>query len=145
MQNATNITQLLQDWSNGKKEVLEKLMPLVYDELRRQASRFLRNERKHHTLQTTALIHEAYLKLIGQKQVEWQNRNHFFAIASVAPRCLVSCVSFGLFIIRGNLAFNLFLTQRRKGAKFKNHFIFNFCFLLFSKTLLRLKLFASLR
>jgi len=86
MQNAPNITQLLQDWSNGKSDVLEKLMPLVYDELRRQAARFLKKERDGHTLQTTALIHEAYLKLIGQKEVEWQNRNHFFAIASVAMR-----------------------------------------------------------
>lgn len=61
-------------------------MPLVYDELRRQAARFLQKERTNHTLQATALIHEAYLKLIGQNQVEWQNRNHFFAIASVAMR-----------------------------------------------------------
>ncbi len=86
MQNPSNITQLLQEWSNGKAEVLEKLMPLVYDELRRQAARFLQKERPHHTLQATALIHEAYLKLIGQKQIEWQNRNHFFAIASTAMR-----------------------------------------------------------
>ena len=86
MQNAPDITELLQDWSNGKSDVLEKLMPLVYDELRRQASRYLQKERSGHTLQTTALIHEAYLKLIGQQQVEWQNRNHFFAIASTAMR-----------------------------------------------------------
>lgn len=86
MQNPPNITELLQDWSNGKAEVLEKLMPLVYDELHRQASRYLSKERANHTLQTTALIHEAYLKLVGQKEVEWQNRNHFFAIASVAMR-----------------------------------------------------------
>jgi RNA polymerase sigma-70 factor, ECF subfamily len=86
MQNAPNITQLLQDWSDGKLDVLEKLMPLVYDELRRQAARFLQKERNHHTLQATALIHEAYLKLIGQNHVEWQNRNHFFALASTAMR-----------------------------------------------------------
>ena len=61
-------------------------MPLVYDELHRQAARYLRKERQGHTLQTTALIHEAYLKLLGQHQVEWQNRAHFFAIAATAMR-----------------------------------------------------------
>ena len=86
MQNAPEITQLLKDWSEGNQTALDKLMPLVYDELRRQASRYLRNERQGHTLQTTALIHEAYLKLIGINQIEWQNRNHFFAIASTAMR-----------------------------------------------------------
>jgi RNA polymerase sigma factor (TIGR02999 family) len=65
---------------------MNELMPLVYDELRRQASRFLRKERAGHTLQTTALIHEAYLKLIGQDNIEWQNRSHFYAIASQAMR-----------------------------------------------------------
>ena len=86
MQDNANITQLLKEWSNGKSSVLEDLMPLVYDELRRQAVRFLQKERGNHTLQATALIHEAYLKLIGQKEVEWQNRKHFFAIASTAMR-----------------------------------------------------------
>lgn len=86
MQNVPDITQLLQEWSNGKAEVLEKLMPLVYDELRHQAAHFLQKERTNHTLQTTALIHEAYLKLIGQREVEWQNRHHFFAIASTLMR-----------------------------------------------------------
>lgn len=80
------ITQLLNEWSKGNHAALNDLMPLVYDELRRQASGFLRKERAGHTLQTTALIHEAYLKLIGQNQVEWQNRAHFFAIASTAMR-----------------------------------------------------------
>lgn len=61
-------------------------MPLVYEELHRQASRYLRKERQGHTLQTTALIHEAYLKLIGINEIEWQNRNHFFALASTAMR-----------------------------------------------------------
>jgi RNA polymerase sigma factor (TIGR02999 family) len=76
----------LKDWSDGKVEVLERLMPLVYDELRRQAARFLQKERGNHTLQATALIHEAYLKLIEQREVKWQNRAHFFAIASTAMR-----------------------------------------------------------
>jgi RNA polymerase sigma-70 factor (ECF subfamily) len=80
------ITQLLNDWSDGNHAAADQLMPLVYEELRRQASRMLRGERPNHTLQTTALINEAYLKLIGQNEVEWQNRSHFFAIASVAMR-----------------------------------------------------------
>ena len=80
------ITQLLKEWSDGNQAVLDELMPLVYDELRRQASRFLSKERKNHTLQTTALIQEAYLKLLGHNQIEWQNRAHFFAIASTAMR-----------------------------------------------------------
>jgi RNA polymerase sigma factor (TIGR02999 family) len=85
-ESSPNVTQLLKDWSAGDTRVLDNLMPLVYEELRRQASRFLRKERAGHTLQTTALIHEAYLKLIDQKSVEWQNRAHFFAIASTAMR-----------------------------------------------------------
>lgn len=80
------ITQLLKDWGDGDQAALDELMPLVYDELHRQASRYLRNERPNHTLQTTALIHEAYLKLLGGAQIEWQNRNHFFAVASTAMR-----------------------------------------------------------
>jgi RNA polymerase sigma factor (TIGR02999 family) len=86
VQNTPNITQLLQDWSKGNPTALDKLLPLVYDELHRQASRYLSKERPGHTLQPTALIHEAYLKLIGQREVEWQNRNHFFAIAATAMR-----------------------------------------------------------
>ncbi|HVE55369.1 MAG TPA: sigma-70 family RNA polymerase sigma factor [Pyrinomonadaceae bacterium] len=85
-ENPHNVTQMLKDWSEGDAKVLDTLMPLVYEELRRQASRYLRKERVNHTLQTTALIHEAYIKLIDQKSVEWQNRSHFFAIASVAMR-----------------------------------------------------------
>lgn len=80
------ITLLLQAWSDGDESVLDSLMPLVYGELRRQAARYLYKERSGHTLQTTALIHEAYLRLIGNTHVEWQNRSHFFAIASQAMR-----------------------------------------------------------
>jgi RNA polymerase sigma-70 factor (ECF subfamily) len=86
-ENSHNVTQMLREWSaEGDARVLDNLMPLVYEELRRQASRYLRKERSNHTLQTTALIHEAYIKLIDQKSVEWQNRAHFFALASVAMR-----------------------------------------------------------
>ena len=73
-----NVTDLLIAWSGGNKEALDELIPLVYDELRRQAARYLRRERAGHTLQTTALIHEAYLRLVGQKDVRFQNRAHFF-------------------------------------------------------------------
>jgi RNA polymerase sigma factor (TIGR02999 family) len=81
-----DITEMLRDWSDGKRDALDNLMPLVYGELRRQAARYLRRERPDHTLQTTALIHEAYIKLIDQKDVQWQNRAHFFAIAAQAMR-----------------------------------------------------------
>jgi len=81
-----DITHFLQELSEGNEEVFDQLMPLVYEELRRQAARFLRRERDGHTLQTTALIHEAYLKLVNQKEVRWQNRAHFFAIAAQAMR-----------------------------------------------------------
>jgi RNA polymerase sigma factor (TIGR02999 family) len=85
-QTPQNVTELLIGWSKGDKEVLDTLVPLVYDELRRQASRYLRRERVGHTLQTTALIHEAYLRLIDQKNVQWQNRAHFFGIAAQLMR-----------------------------------------------------------
>ncbi len=81
------ITRMLREWSEGgKREALDELMPFVYEELHRQASRYLRRESKGHTLQTTGLIHEAYLKLIDQREVDWQNRAHFFGIAAQAMR-----------------------------------------------------------
>jgi RNA polymerase sigma factor (TIGR02999 family) len=76
------ITQMLVEWGNGRQEVLHDLMPLVYDELRRLAAHYLRHERPDHTLQPTALVHEAYLRLVDQTQVPWQNRAHFFGIAA---------------------------------------------------------------
>jgi len=77
-----NVTAMLRDWTNGNQEALDKLIPVVYDELRRQAARYLRGERPGHTLQTTALIHEAYLRLINQHNIEWKDRAHFYAIAA---------------------------------------------------------------
>src|SRR6266850_604170 len=74
------------DWSKGDQEALNKLMPLVYDELHRLASRYLRHERPGHTLQTTALVHEAYLKLVDQKNANLQNRVQFFAVAAQVMR-----------------------------------------------------------
>jgi RNA polymerase sigma factor (TIGR02999 family) len=78
----TPVTQLLVRWRAGDREALEALMPLVYDELRRLAHHYLRQERSDHTLQSTALVHEAYLRLAGQNPPQWQNRAHFFGIAA---------------------------------------------------------------
>ena len=83
---ASEITQMLREWSGGKQEALDNLLPLVYDELHRQAANFLRKERLGHTLQTTALINEAYLKLIDRQDVNWESRTHFFAVAAQAMR-----------------------------------------------------------
>ena len=77
---------MLRECSHGKQAAWENLLPLVYDELHRQAARYLRRERQGHTLQTTALINEAYLKLIDQRNVNWESRTHFFAIAAQAMR-----------------------------------------------------------
>jgi len=81
-----DITRILKEWGRGTLEASEVLLPLVYEELHRQAARYLRRERAGHTLQTTALIHEAYLKLIDQRDINWQNRAHFFGIAAQAMR-----------------------------------------------------------
>jgi RNA polymerase sigma factor (TIGR02999 family) len=80
------VTRLLVAWGNGDQAALDELLPLVYQELHRLAARHLRRERGHHTLQTTALVHEAYLRLIDQKAAQWQNRAHFFAIAAQMMR-----------------------------------------------------------
>lgn len=76
------ITQLLQELRNGERQTLDEILPLVYDELRRLAKSYLSRERDNHTLQPTALVHEAYLRLIGQKEIEWQNRAHFFGVSA---------------------------------------------------------------
>lgn len=81
-----DITQLLRDASHGNRDALDRLLPLVYEELRRTAHGRLRTERDGHTLNTTALVHEAWLRLIDQTRVEWQGRAHFFAVASDAMR-----------------------------------------------------------
>ena len=80
------ITGLLVDWSNGDQTALEKLLPLVEQELHRLAHNYMRRENRDHMLQTTALVNEAYLKLIDQKKTRWQNRAHFFAIAAKIMR-----------------------------------------------------------
>lgn len=81
-----DITQLLVRASGGEQRAVDVLLPVVYDELRRIAERCLRRERVDHTLQTTALVHEAYMKLVDQREAKWQNRAHFYAIAAQAMR-----------------------------------------------------------
>ena len=86
---AVDITQLLRDWQRGDREALDRLMPLVYDELHLIASRHLARERPERTLQTTALVNEAYMRLVDQRKVDWQNRAHFFALAARLMRRIV--------------------------------------------------------
>src|SRR5262245_34953758 len=81
-----DVTRLLAAWSDGDPAARDALLPLVYDELRRLASFYMRNQPADHTLQTTALIHEAYLKLAALPDKQWQNRTHFFAVAAQAMR-----------------------------------------------------------
>ena len=90
MVSAGDVTALLGDWSRGSPTALDRLLPLVYAELRRVAARQLKHERADHTLQPTALVHEAYLRLVGQRQVDWHDRAHFFGVsAQVMRRILV--------------------------------------------------------
>src|SRR5687767_13195149 len=83
------VTQLLIAWSNGDKTALDKLMPLIHEELLRLAHHYMSRERPGHTLQTTALVDEAYLRLVSRKGVHWQNRAHFFAIAAQLMRTIL--------------------------------------------------------
>jgi RNA polymerase sigma-70 factor (ECF subfamily) len=83
---ADNLTGLLIEWREGSKAALRQLTPLVYDELRRIAHRYVQRERNGHTLGTTALVNEAYLRLAGQKKIDWQNRSHFFAVTAQVMR-----------------------------------------------------------
>jgi len=90
MPSSSDITALLGDWSRGNQSALNQLLPLVYAELRRMAARHLRGERAGHTLQPTALVHEVYLRLVDQRNVDWRNRAHFFGVsAQVMRRILV--------------------------------------------------------
>jgi RNA polymerase sigma factor (TIGR02999 family) len=86
---APDLTQLLLAWNNGDRAALDRLMPVVYDELRRLARRYMRQEASAHTLQATALVNDVYLRLVDQKSVNWQNRAHFFGAASQMIRRLL--------------------------------------------------------
>jgi RNA polymerase sigma factor (TIGR02999 family) len=83
------VTDLLQAWAAGDQGALDALLPLVYDDLHRQARRYMRAQPSGHTLQTTALVHEAYLRLLGQSAVEWNGRAHFFLVAAKAMRSIL--------------------------------------------------------
>jgi RNA polymerase sigma-70 factor (ECF subfamily) len=83
---SNQVTELLIRWRGGDRAALDALIPLVYDELRRLAQRYLQRERSNHTLQSTALVHEAYARLVGQNLPEWQNRAHFFGVAAQLMR-----------------------------------------------------------
>jgi RNA polymerase sigma-70 factor, ECF subfamily len=83
---AANLTGLLIEWREGDPSALDKLTPLVYDELRRIAHRYVQRERNGHTLGTTALVNEAYVRLAGQRKIDWQNRAHFFAVTAQVMR-----------------------------------------------------------
>lgn len=84
------VTQLLKQWQEGSNEALEALMPLVYKELKRLAGSYLRRERSDHTLQSAALVNEAYLRLVDQNQTRWQNKAHFYGIAAQMMRRILA-------------------------------------------------------
>jgi RNA polymerase sigma-70 factor (ECF subfamily) len=84
-----NVTELLLEWQHGDMDALDRLTPLIYDELRRMAHRYVQRERAGHTLETTALVNEAYLRLMGQEKMDWQNRAHFFAVTAQVMRHLL--------------------------------------------------------
>ena len=83
---SAEVTRLLKQWSNGQEQALDQLVPHIHGELRKLAASYLRKERRDHTLQPTALVNEAFLKLVDQRAVKWQNRAHFFGIAAQAMR-----------------------------------------------------------
>jgi len=118
----TDVTDLLVHWSEGDQEALNKLIPLVYDELHKLASRYLRRERRDHTLQTTAVVHEAYLKLVNQRDANFENRLHFFAVAAqIMRRILVDYARRHHASKRGGDLYKLsfdeaLLTSEEKGA-----------------------------
>jgi RNA polymerase sigma-70 factor (ECF subfamily) len=106
------VTMLLKDWSAGDQSALDKLMPLVYEELRRLAHQHMRRERLGHTLQTSALVNEAYLRLVGQSEIQWESRSHFFGIAARLMRqILVDRARQRNFVKRGGGAIRVSLNE----------------------------------
>lgn len=105
MSSNSEVTQLLVDWSDGNEQAAEQLIPLVYQELHRLAESYMRRENENHTLQATALVNEAYLKLVDQTRVNWKNRSHFFGVAAqVMRRILVDYARKNLAVKRGGNA-----------------------------------------
>jgi RNA polymerase sigma factor (TIGR02999 family) len=116
-----DVTRLLVDWSHGEKGALDALTPLVYNELRRLAKIYLRRERPDHTLEGTALVHEAYLRLIDQRQVEWRSRSHFFALAAeLIRRILVDHARARVAAKRGGPNYKLSLDDAMASAEEKD-------------------------
>ena len=86
----SEVSRLLRAWSDGDQDALDRLTPIVYDELRRLASRYMKGERAGHSLQTTALVNEAYMRLVDYKRMQWQNRAHFFALCARQMRRILT-------------------------------------------------------
>ena len=106
------ISELLVAWGGGDESALDRLMPLVYDELRRLAHRYMSHERPGHTLQTTALVNEAYLRLVNWREARWQNRAHFFAVAAqMMRRILVDFARDRQYLKRGGGALRISLDE----------------------------------
>jgi RNA polymerase sigma-70 factor, ECF subfamily len=119
---AQPVTRLLQAWSQGNDAALEELVPLVHQELRRLARRYMFGERPGHTLQTTALVNEAYLRLVNCRQVNWQNRAHFFAIsAQLMRRILVDHARTRGYQKRGGGVPKVTLDEALMGSQEKGH------------------------
>ncbi|MGH9761393.1 MAG: sigma-70 family RNA polymerase sigma factor [Blastocatellia bacterium] len=109
---SNEVSQLLVDWSNGDKAALDKLFPIVYQELRKLAKHYMRGERAGHTLQTTALVNEAYMRLIDYNRMQWQNRAHFFAVsAQLMRRILIDHARSHLYQKRGGGAIKVSLDE----------------------------------
>ena len=113
-----DVTQLLQAWGHGENAALEQMIPIVYHELKRMARRYMAGERQSHTLQTTALVNEVYVKLIDSQKVNWQNRAHFFAIcAQLMRRILVDFARARGYQKRGGGAHKITLVEELLGPK----------------------------
>lgn len=113
-QPSQDVTQILRDWSEGSEDASARLMPLVYEELRRLAREYLRRERADHTLQATALVHEAYLRLVDEKSMTWKDRAHFYGIAArLMRRILVDHARAHNAAKRGGLEQKLALDEAR--------------------------------
>src|SRR5215211_5913818 len=114
----THITQLLHDWSEGDRTALDRMTPLVYGELHRLAHHYMNRERPGHTLQTSALVNEAFVRLVDQRNVKWNNRAHFFAIAAqMMRRILVDYARSHLYAKRGAGAVHVSLTEAETVSK----------------------------
>src|SRR5688572_19176945 len=112
-----DVTRMLHEWKRGDREALDRLIPVVYEELRALASRQLAREWRHNRLQTTAVVNEAYVKLFGQREIDWQNRGHFFAIAAqLMRRILVDHARSELRQKRGGAAVHVDLNEAAASA-----------------------------